>query len=198
MTVDERAEEVKQARHARYYLRMEELGKAFLKAFTDHAARAKVLYELHMGHWQQYDETPSRPQVSLAQSLHYARASADEADLAGDIAGKLFATMNIGGHILPASGDWKAGMELLRETLRSANEAQPGSGDDWARFERVKMSCYVFLIQLSAKYNLDHQEVAGWLHHLERNKIFQETAEKNPTLTAQWVTTARDYIGRAR
>jgi hypothetical protein len=156
--------------------------------------RSKLLYELHMAHWQQGSRAASDAAPALLQaSMDFATRSADEAEKGGDPAGALFARMNISGLILPALGRIEDAMNMSTQTYRDAMELAARSDTEAAKRPlRVAMNCLFHRMDMAVKHGGETADVSRWLGELEANSIYQSAKDQGWARTA--VEAARAYI----
>lgn len=163
---------IKHARREKDYPLMEESVATFEANFgTDKSLevlkiRPEVTYELHMKAFQQ-------AQALLQKSLELANRSAKEARKIGDLAGELFAQMNIGGHLLPALGECDRGIVVLQKTIEKAEDAMPEASPENAyRLSRVSMTCYLLLVEIAIAHDENPVDVTRWQKAAEATAVF--------------------------
>ena len=127
--------------------------------------RAKVNYERHMAAWQQ---------GHINDSMNLAVLSKEAAIKGNDAIGVLFAEMNIGGHLLPALGEWQEGLYLLAGVCNSANAilAQEATPEARLRAQRVAMNGYALRIRIAIENTEFWLAVEEWLGELRKNPVF--------------------------
>lgn len=154
---------------------------------------SKLLYELHMARWQQGSKAATDAAPALFQeSMDLATRSADEAEKGGDLAGALFARMNISGLILPALGRIEDAMNMSAQTYRDALELAARSDAEAAKRPlRVAMNCLFHRMDMAVKHGGDSADVSRWLGELDANPIYQSAKDQD------WARTAVEAAARA-
>ncbi len=173
--------------------------ESMLGSDTSQAAdvlRSKVTYELHMALFQQAQAKQAEARELLHDSLRLARQSAADALAAGDPVGALFAKANIGGHLMPALGDWQGGLATLPEVYEEAEALAVAATDDAARTRalRVAVNAYLLAINLLVEHDDNPHELEEVLSRLEVNQFYLD--HKDDEWVAGPVAAARAFIER--
>ncbi len=153
--------------------------------------RSKVSYERHMASYQQALDAESDPPLYkelLIQSLLSAFASAEYAKAGDDIAGSLFALMNIGGLLMWRLGEWRAAILHSTGVCGQAKELVRTTDDEMirTRAHRVVMNTYMHRINILAQFGggVGREDVEKWLDLLRQNPIFVSAKDQGWAVAA--------------
>ena len=149
--------------------------------------RSRLAYELHMAEYQKGD---------YQKSMSLAGMSADEAERAGDIPGKLYAQMNVSGLLLPALGRHEEGVALSEEVCRQAEELGLNATDSDARNRvlRIAMNTYFHRIRIVVENEGNAGDIKHLLAQLGENPVFQSC--KDEEWVKKDIQIANDFIQR--